>query len=152
MDIQKDVVSWRLGEEDSTSEASDQDSAVEICVAFKEDEVDKDDTTAEQHLLEGKDIQVCRYPLRHAAPHKTLKPSSGGPAQTASLLRTGAVKLGSLHEGFSMVQHRAQPAAGTPPTVSLLVAMQGIPWQRLQFTRQHYRVSSLQPACMCCAS
>ncbi len=58
MDIQKDVVSWRLGEEDSTSEASDQDSAVEICVAFKEDEVDKDDTTAEQHLLEGKDIQV----------------------------------------------------------------------------------------------
>ena len=58
MDIQEDVASLRLGEEDSSSDASDQDSAVEINVAFKEDEIDKDDTTAEQHLLEGKDIQV----------------------------------------------------------------------------------------------
>ena len=58
MDIQKDVASWKLEEDDSSSAASDQDSAVEITVAFKEDEIDKDDTTAEQHLLEGKDIQV----------------------------------------------------------------------------------------------
>ena len=70
MDVPKYAASLRLGEEDITSEASDLDSAVAINVAFKEDEIDKDDTTAEQHLLEGKDIQV--KPAAACCPAKDL--------------------------------------------------------------------------------